>query len=111
MLGPRSSRYRNTSQGGDECHPRCYDENEGGERQDGQHLQLPILARVAREDLDYVRARAPLDALSVGDGNELSVKYREMVIIGILAFRGSPGRRGPGAPADRRAAPVARSRP
>ena len=30
----------------------------------------------------------PLSALSVGEGKELSIKYREMVIIGILAFRG-----------------------
>ena len=27
-------------------------------------------------------------ALSVGEGKELSIKHREMVIIGILAFRG-----------------------
>jgi len=42
---------------------------------------------VAREDPEYVRARQPLSALSIGEGRELSVKYREMVIIGILAFR------------------------
>jgi alkylhydroperoxidase/carboxymuconolactone decarboxylase family protein YurZ len=29
-----------------------------------------------------------VSALSTGEGKELSVKYREMVIIGILAFRG-----------------------
>ena len=43
---------------------------------------------VAREDPEYVKARGPLSELSVGEGRELSVKYREMVIIGILAFRG-----------------------
>jgi alkylhydroperoxidase/carboxymuconolactone decarboxylase family protein YurZ len=43
---------------------------------------------VAREDPEYVAARQPLSELSVGEGKELSVKYREMVIIGILAFRG-----------------------
>jgi len=43
---------------------------------------------VAKEDPEYVKARQPLSALSIGEGTELSVKYREMVIIGILAFRG-----------------------
>jgi alkylhydroperoxidase/carboxymuconolactone decarboxylase family protein YurZ len=43
---------------------------------------------VAKEDPEYVKARQPLSALSIGEGKELSVKYREMVIIGILAFRG-----------------------
>jgi alkylhydroperoxidase/carboxymuconolactone decarboxylase family protein YurZ len=43
---------------------------------------------VAREDPEYFKARQPLSALSIGEGKELSVKYREMVIIGILAFRG-----------------------
>jgi alkylhydroperoxidase/carboxymuconolactone decarboxylase family protein YurZ len=43
---------------------------------------------VAREDPEYVKARGPLSELSVGEGRELSIKYREMVIIGILAFRG-----------------------
>jgi len=43
---------------------------------------------VAREDPEYVRARQPLSELSIGEGKELSIKYREMVIIGILAFRG-----------------------
>ena len=43
---------------------------------------------LAREDPEYVTARIPLSALSFGEGKELSVKYREMVIIGILAFRG-----------------------
>ena len=48
----------------------------------------PFWDWVAREDPEYVRARQPLSALSIGEGKELSVKYREMVIIGILAFRG-----------------------
>jgi len=48
----------------------------------------PFWDWVAREDPEYVRARAPLSALSIGEGKELSVKYREMVIIGILMYRG-----------------------
>ena len=44
---------------------------------------------LAAEDPDYVEARQPITALSVNDGKELSIKYREMVIIGILAFRGN----------------------
>ena len=48
----------------------------------------PFWEWVAREDPEYVRARQPLSVLSIGEGKELSVKYREMVIIGILAFRG-----------------------
>jgi alkylhydroperoxidase/carboxymuconolactone decarboxylase family protein YurZ len=43
---------------------------------------------LAREDPEYARARQPLSALSIEEGKELAVKYREMVIIGILAFRG-----------------------
>jgi alkylhydroperoxidase/carboxymuconolactone decarboxylase family protein YurZ len=43
---------------------------------------------VAREDPEYVRARQPLSDLSIGEGKALSIKYREMVIIGILAYRG-----------------------
>jgi alkylhydroperoxidase/carboxymuconolactone decarboxylase family protein YurZ len=43
---------------------------------------------LAREDPEYAAARQPVSALSVGEGKELSVKHREMVIIGILAFRG-----------------------
>jgi hypothetical protein len=42
---------------------------------------------VAREDPEYARARIPLSELSVGEGKALAIKYREMVIIGILAFR------------------------
>src|SRR6266478_5834685 len=48
----------------------------------------PFWEWVAREDPEYVRARQPLSELSIGEGKELSVQYREMVIIGILAFRG-----------------------
>jgi alkylhydroperoxidase/carboxymuconolactone decarboxylase family protein YurZ len=48
----------------------------------------PFWDWVAREDPDYVRARQQLSELSVGEGKELSIKHREMVIIGILAFRG-----------------------
>ena len=48
----------------------------------------PFWDWVAREDPEYVIARQRLSALSVDDGKELSKKYREMVIIGILAFRG-----------------------
>src|SRR2546428_13930181 len=43
---------------------------------------------LAREDPAYAAARAPVSALSVGAGKELSIKHREMLIIGILAFRG-----------------------
>ena len=43
---------------------------------------------LAREDPEFMRARAPLSTLSFGEGKELSVKHKEMVIIGILAFRG-----------------------
>jgi alkylhydroperoxidase/carboxymuconolactone decarboxylase family protein YurZ len=35
-----------------------------------------------------MRARQPLSDLSFGAGKELAVKYREMVAIGIIAFRG-----------------------
>src|SRR4030095_4144296 len=48
----------------------------------------PFWEWVAREDPEYVKARQPLSALSIGEGKELSVRHREMVIIGILAFRG-----------------------
>jgi alkylhydroperoxidase/carboxymuconolactone decarboxylase family protein YurZ len=48
----------------------------------------PFWDWMAKEDPDYVRARGPLSAVSVGEGKELSIKYREMVIIGILAYRG-----------------------
>jgi alkylhydroperoxidase/carboxymuconolactone decarboxylase family protein YurZ len=45
---------------------------------------------VAKEDPEYMKARQPLSDVSIGEGKELAVKYREMVIIGILAFRGRP---------------------
>jgi len=48
----------------------------------------PFWDWVAREDPEYVKARQPLSDLSFGDGKELSIKYREMVAIGIIAFRG-----------------------
>jgi alkylhydroperoxidase/carboxymuconolactone decarboxylase family protein YurZ len=48
----------------------------------------PFWDWVAREDPEYVAARGPLSALSVGEGKALSVKVKEMVIIGILAHRG-----------------------
>jgi len=48
----------------------------------------PFWDWVAKEDPEYVLARQPLSELSVGEGKELSIKHREMVIIGILAFRG-----------------------
>jgi alkylhydroperoxidase/carboxymuconolactone decarboxylase family protein YurZ len=43
---------------------------------------------LAREDPEFMQARAPLSTLSFGEGKELSIKHKEMVIIGILAFRG-----------------------
>ncbi len=43
---------------------------------------------LAQEDPEYSKAREPLSAYSGGEGRELSIKYREMVMIGILAFRG-----------------------
>jgi alkylhydroperoxidase/carboxymuconolactone decarboxylase family protein YurZ len=48
----------------------------------------PFWDWLAREDPEFVRARQPVTALSVGEGKALSIKYREMVIIGILAYRG-----------------------
>jgi alkylhydroperoxidase/carboxymuconolactone decarboxylase family protein YurZ len=48
----------------------------------------PFWDWVAREDPEYVAARQPLSELSIGQGKALSIKHREMVIIGILAFRG-----------------------
>jgi alkylhydroperoxidase/carboxymuconolactone decarboxylase family protein YurZ len=49
----------------------------------------PFWDWVAKEDPEYAKARAPLAELSVGEGKALSIKYREMVIIGILAYRGA----------------------
>ena len=44
---------------------------------------------LAREDPEFMKARAPLSTLSFGEGKELSIKHKEMVIVGILAFRGT----------------------
>ncbi len=49
----------------------------------------PFWDWVAREDPEYVAAGQPLSQLSIGEGKALSIKHREMVIIGILAFRGT----------------------
>jgi alkylhydroperoxidase/carboxymuconolactone decarboxylase family protein YurZ len=57
--------------------------------QEASPYGYPFWEWVAREDPDYVKARKPLAELSVGEGKALAIKYREMVIIGILAFRGS----------------------
>lgn len=54
----------------------------------GSPYGYPFWDWVAEEDPEYVKARKPLSDLSIGEGKELSVKYREMVIIGILAYRG-----------------------
>jgi alkylhydroperoxidase/carboxymuconolactone decarboxylase family protein YurZ len=43
---------------------------------------------LAREDPDYAVAREPFASYSAGEGRELAIKYKEMVMIGILAFRG-----------------------
>lgn len=42
---------------------------------------------LAKEDPDYIAARQPFSDFSAGEGKALSIKYREMVMIGILAFR------------------------
>jgi alkylhydroperoxidase/carboxymuconolactone decarboxylase family protein YurZ len=57
--------------------------------QEASPYGYPYWEWVAREDPEYVKARQPLSELSVGEGKALPIKYREMVIIGILAFRGS----------------------
>src|SRR5262245_59615683 len=44
---------------------------------------------VAREDPEYAKARIPLSELSVGEGKALGIRYRHMVILGILAYRGA----------------------
>ena len=41
-----------------------------------------------KEDPEYAKAREPFSRFSGGEGRELSIKYREFVMIGILAFRG-----------------------
>ena len=48
----------------------------------------PFWEWVAKEDPEYVKARQPMSELSIGEGRALRIKHREMVIIGILAFRG-----------------------
>src|SRR5437763_15825688 len=53
----------------------------------GSPYGYPWADWLAREDPQYAAARAPLSALSVGDSTELSIKHRERVIIGILAYR------------------------
>ena len=45
---------------------------------------------LAKEDPEYMKVRQPLGEYSTGDGKALAIKYREMVMIGILAFRGRP---------------------
>jgi alkylhydroperoxidase/carboxymuconolactone decarboxylase family protein YurZ len=45
---------------------------------------------LAREDPEWASARLSVSAMSFGEGRELSVKYREMVAIGVLCFRGRP---------------------
>ena len=57
--------------------------------QDASPYGYPFWEWVAREDPEYVKARKPITDLSVGEGKALPIKYREMVIIGVLAFRGS----------------------
>jgi len=57
--------------------------------QDASPYGYPFWEWVAREDPEYVKARKPITDLSVGEGKALAIKYREMVIIGVLAFRGS----------------------
>jgi alkylhydroperoxidase/carboxymuconolactone decarboxylase family protein YurZ len=56
--------------------------------QEASPYGYPYWEWVAREDPEYVKARKPLSDLSVGEGKALPIKYREMVIIGILAYRG-----------------------
>jgi alkylhydroperoxidase/carboxymuconolactone decarboxylase family protein YurZ len=70
---------------------RMSEQHSGPEKslaQEASPYGYPYWEWVAREDPDYVKARAPLAELSVGEGKALPIKYREMVIIGILAFRG-----------------------
>ena len=55
---------------------------------DASPYGYPFWEWVAREDPEYVAARKPMNELTFGEGKALTIKYREMVIIGILAFRG-----------------------
>lgn len=43
---------------------------------------------LAKEDPEYAAANQPLSALLAGAGQALSIKHKEMVMIGILAYRG-----------------------
>jgi alkylhydroperoxidase/carboxymuconolactone decarboxylase family protein YurZ len=43
---------------------------------------------LAREDPKWAKARLSVSAMAFAEGQELSVKYREMVAIGVLCFRG-----------------------
>jgi alkylhydroperoxidase/carboxymuconolactone decarboxylase family protein YurZ len=43
---------------------------------------------LAREDPKWATARLSVSAMAFAEGQELSVKHREMVAIGILCFRG-----------------------
>jgi alkylhydroperoxidase/carboxymuconolactone decarboxylase family protein YurZ len=58
------------------------------EAQPSSPYGYPYWGWVEREDPEYVKTRGPLSESSIGEGRELSIKYREMVIIGILAYRG-----------------------
>src|SRR5436309_1750779 len=49
----------------------------------------PFWDWVAREGPEYLAARQPLSQRSIGEAKAPSIKHREMVIIGILAFRGT----------------------
>lgn len=44
-------------------------------------------AWLANEDPAYINVNQPFSDYSAGEGQELSIKHREMVMIGILAFR------------------------
>ena len=44
-------------------------------------------AWLANEDPAYIKVNQPFSDYSAGEGQELSIKHREMVMIGILAFR------------------------
>jgi alkylhydroperoxidase/carboxymuconolactone decarboxylase family protein YurZ len=41
-----------------------------------------------REDPEWAKARLSVSTMAFAEGEELSVKYREMVAIGVLCFRG-----------------------
>jgi len=42
---------------------------------------------LANEDPAYINVNQPFSEYSAGEGQQLSIKHREMVMIGILAFR------------------------